>query len=311
MANRIDLSIIIVNYNTKNLLGQCLRSIYTLYPIPYTLEIIIVDNGSTDGSKEYLEKLQNSKTQKLKTNKNFKIKIIKNKKNFGFARANNQGIRQAQGEYILFLNPDTIVLNNAPFKMVEWLGRHPKVGILGCQILNKEKKICSSGGFFPTTWRVILWMSSLDHFSPVARTFGAYHLPVSFFSAQRELDWVQGCALMARKEVLEKISGFDDSFFMYAEEIELCLRTKKVGWQVWFTPKAQIVHLGKGKTERPILGEYKSLLYFFKKHFPFWHFSVLKLLLRLGAVLRIVFFGIIKKDEKLKKIYFQAFQLAR
>lgn len=292
MASKIDLSIIIVNYNTKELLEQCLES------LTGDEEIIVVDNASTDGSVEMAEK-------------EFpKVKLVKNKENLGFAKANNQAFRQARGEYVLFLNPDTVVLGQASLKMVQWLEKHPRVGILGCQILDEDKKIRSSGGFFPNLWRVFLWMSGIDHFPPVARAFGAYHLPPSFFKAQGELDWVQGCALLARREVLEKIGGFDENFFMYAEEVDLCLRAKKLGWQVWFTPGAQIIHLGGGKTKRPILGEYKSLLYFFKKHFPSWHLPVLRFLLKLGAILRIGFFGIIKKNEELKKIYLGAYQLA-
>lgn len=308
MADKVDLSIVIVNCNTKALLSQCLKSLMSNVKWPaaqdsfgmqMSNEIIVVDNGSNDDSVEMVKKEFSQ------------VKLIKNKENLGFAKANNQGIRQARGKYILFLNPDTIILDKALLKMVEWLKTRPRAGILGCQILDEKKKVHSSGGFFPNLWRVFLWMSGIDHFLPVARIFGAYHLPRSFFSTQRELDWVQGCALMARKEVITKISGFDENFFMYTEEIDLCLRAKKAGWQVWFTPKAQIIHLGGGKTTRPILGEYKSLLYFFKKHFTFWHFSVLKFLLRLGAILRMGFFGIIRKDEKLKEIYFQAFQLAR
>ncbi len=292
MASKVGLSIIIVNYNTRDLLRQCLET------LSLEAEIIVVDNASTDGSPEMVEKEFTG------------VKLIRNQKNVGFAQANNQAFRQARGQNILFLNPDTIVLGQAPLKMVEWLKQHPKAGILGCQILDEDKKVRSSGGFFPNLWRVFWWMSGLDHFPLIARVVGAYHSPVSFFTVKRELDWVQGCALLARKEVIEKIGGFDEKFFMYAEEVDFCLRAKKAGWQIWFTPEIQIIHLGGEKTERPILGEYGSLLYFFKKHFVSWQMPALRLLLKMGAVFRMGFFGIIKRNEKIKKIYQRAYQLA-
>lgn len=299
----MTLSIIIVNFNTKDLLRDCLDSLFKSSEkskSSFDFEVIVVDNGSTDGSVESLKKLQTGKLTKLK--------IILNEENLGLGTANNQAFRQAQGEYILFLNPDTLILDNSLELMVNWLKNHPRVGALGCQILNKDGEVLGSGGFFPSLWRVFLWASALDHFSLIREVFGSYHPPTSFFTKEGNLDWVQGCAFLIRREVFDAVEGFEPKFFMYGEEVEFCFRIKKEGWEVWFSPKPKIIHLGGLKKEAAILGEIKSLLLFYQLHYPHWYLPILKFFLKLATLLRVTLFGIILKDEKLKKIYLKAWR---
>lgn len=268
-------------------------------------EVIVVDNGSTDGSVEYLRDLE----RQINFSQSTPLKVIFNDYNLGFSKANNQGFKISRGEYILFLNPDTLIFKNPLKLMIKWLKDHPHVGVLGCQILDKERKVLSSGGFFPNLWRVFLWSSGLDHLVLVSNLFGGYHPPASFFKKEQPLDWIQGCALLLRRKAFEDAGGFDREFFMYEEEVELCYRIKKGDWKIWFLPKPKIIHLGGEKKTASILGEMKGLLLFYQKHYPSWYLPFLRILIKLGSFFRIILFGIIRKDGYLKDIYSKAKQI--
>ncbi len=286
------ISIIILSWNTKSLLRQCLESIVSQTP---TTEIIVVDNGSTDGSVEEIKKL------KLKTqNDNSKFKIILNKENLGYGEANNQGMRIATGDYFLLLNSDTIIKDNAPLKMAQFLEDHPKVGVVGCQLLNPDGSSQPSAGPFPNLG-VVFVMLFLEHW------FG--HLVRNSFKTTREVDWVMGAALMVRREVFEKVGPMDEGIFMYMDEVEWCYRIKKAGFKVMFYPGAQIVHYfgGSSKTGRrePILNIYRGLQYFYKKHLPRWQWPLLWIMLKLKAVLAWLA-GFFTGRDDLKKTYAEA-----
>jgi len=303
-----DLSIIIPSYNTKGTTLNCISSIYKETK-NIDFEIIVVDNASTDGTVGAIEKQFPQ------------AKIIKNKKNIGYGRANNQALRrilrQAQDEkqnnYILFLNSDTIILDKAIEKCVEYIKKNKKIDVLGCQLLNKDRSIQPSGGYFPTLFRVFCWMFFV-HNLPILKNFlKAYQEKRNgFYKKEREVDWLTGAFLLVKRQVFDKINGFDKDFFMYAEEVELLYRVKKAGFRVFFWPGAKTIHL-KGKSskkgfEKAVLGEYKGLVKFYKKHKKDWQKNLLYVQLRLGALLRVLIFGILKKERK-RKVYEKAFRL--
>jgi len=301
---KIDLSIIIVSFNTKDLLRNCLKSIYTLYPKPYTLEVIVVDNASKDGSAEMVAK-------------DFpQVALIRNKKNLGFAAANNQGIKKARGRYLLLLNSDTLILEDALAKMVAFMDRNKKIGIATCQLLNKDKTIQASGGFFPTLPRVFAWMFFLDDLPIISRLIKAYHPhEPSFYTKnlfyQREhfQDWVTGAFFLIRKKVVEKIGLLDEQFFMYVEEVDYCFRAKKAGFLVAYTPMAKIIHLGQKSLRQPgdaAVREYKGLKIFYQKHYPPFQLPLLLLFLKMGAALRFLIFGIILASKEARLAYAKA-----
>ena len=242
------------------------------------------------------------------------IKLIQNRTNLGYAKANNQALRQAQGEVILFLNSDTVILNRAIEKSLGFIKKREDVDILGCQLLNKDKTIQPSGGFFPDLRQVFCQMFFLDDLEFFNRLIKPYQQTrQSFYQKTQELDWVTGAFLLVRKKVLEKTSGFDERFFMYSEEVELCFRAKKDGFKVWFYPQAKIVHL-KGKSshdgfKKAVLGEYKGLIKFYQKHKPLWEVRILRVFLKMGSVLRILIFGILMGDKKKKGVYEKAFSM--
>jgi len=287
LKNKI--SIVILSWNTKKLLEACLKSLKNL-----GVEVIVVDNGSTDSSVEMLEKLKSDWPG---------LKTIFNKKNLGYGAGNNQGIKIAKGDYILLLNSDTVVENKAPLRMAEFLSQNPSVGVVGCRLLNPDGTLQPSAGPFPSLG-VVFVMLFLEHWLG--------YLVRNSFEKAREVDWVMGAALMFRREVLKKAGFMDEEIFMYMDEVEWCYRIKKAGFKVMFYPKAQIVHFfgGSSKTGRkdPILNIYRGLKYFYKKHYPFWQWPLLLFMLKLKAVLALLV-GFFIGSKSLQETYVQALKI--
>lgn len=194
----MKISVIIVSYNTKKILRECLTSIFDKTK-GLDFEVVIVDNASTDGSVEMLESRYKD------------IKILRNKENLGFAKANNQGIEVATGDYVLLLNSDTNLLENSLKVMVDYMGSNPDVGISSCQLVGKDGEIQPSGGFFPDLCRVFAWMFFLDDLPVVNKFIKPFHPHgpkfytndkwYNFFHYQ---DWVTGAFFLIRKEVIKK-----------------------------------------------------------------------------------------------------------
>jgi len=305
MNDKMDLSIIIVSFNTKDILISCIKSVKK-YTNGLDYEIIVVDNASIDGS--------------VKASKDLGAKVIENKKNFGFAVANNQGMGLSRGEYTLFLNSDTEINDNVLGEMVRWMKGNPKVGVATSAFKNKDGSLQATGGYSPTLPRVFSWMTIQDFplVDKFIKPFHPFHSKSffskgdSFYNSQKELDWVTGAFLMTKKEILNKIGGWDETFFMYFEEVDLCFRIKSLGYQVWYLPKWSIIHLGgaSSKTgEFSLLKEYEGVKKFYKKHYPPWQYQVLRLLLKIGALGRIILFGILEGTAS-AKIYAKAFKIA-
>ncbi len=289
----VELSIIIPSFNTKNLLKNCLASVFEKTRIP--LEVMIVDNGSTDGTVEEIRNLY------PQTN------IIQNRQNLGFARAVNQGLERAQGRYLLLLNSDTVIQDNAIDKEVNFLETHLEVGVVGCQLKNQDGSFQPSGGYLPTLARVFFWMSFLDDLPFLKKILQPYHVEEKeFYTHQRYLGWVTGAFFLTRREVLEKVGFFDEKMFMYVEEVDWCTRVKKTGFKVAFDPSASTVHLKGASTRRGqagIIEEFQGLVYYFKKHGSGWQIPILRLFLRVGALARVLIFGIIVKDYEARRVY--------
>jgi len=286
MEKEIKISIIIPSWNTKGLLRNCLKSLGSSY------EIIVVDNGSTDGSPAMVEKEFPH------------VLLIKNRKNLGFGAANNQGMKKAKGDYLLLLNSDTIVKDQAPLLMAKYLKNHKEVGVVGCQLLNKDGSLQPSAGPFPGL-KIAFIMLFLEHW------FG--DLVRSSFKTVKEVDYVMGAAFMLKRKILEKVGFMDEGLFMYMDEVEYSLRIKKAGYKIVFYPRAQIIHLweGSSRTGRtdPILNIYRGLIYFYKKHYPQWQLPILRLMLKLKAGLSYLL-GLILHNNYLKTTYAQALKIA-
>lgn len=265
----LDLSIIILSYNTKAVTKRCLVSlINNLKKSPtLTSEIIVVDNASTDGSFKMLES--------FRVYKNFKL--IKNKNNVGFAKANNQALKITQGKYILFLNSDVIVDKLDFSILINYLEKDPKVGVLTVKINLPTKKIdpaCHRG--FPTIWNSLCYFLKLEKIFGrlpfLGKIFGGYHLTYLNLDAIHEVDTISGAFFLTRKNILEKVRGFDEEFFIYGEDIDLCFRIKHLGYKIIYYPLFQVIHLkytsGIKKNNSLIKKQfYEAMKIFYRKHY--------------------------------------------
>ncbi len=228
----MQLSIVIVNYNNDRVLRGCLQS------LPPALEgldseVILSDNGSVDGSLQWVRE-------------NFPdIKILENGSNLGFAEANNRAFPSARGEFILLLNPDTIVQEKPFQSMIELLETRPRAGVVGCKLLNVDgtRQVCARS--FPTLSTYVYHFLGLDHRYPESRRFGRFNMSYWQGDDTRQVDWVSGAALMVRRDVLETVGGIDPYFFLTYDEPEWCHRIKDAGYEVWHTPDGQITHLDR------------------------------------------------------------------
>lgn len=261
-----DLSIIIVSYNTKELTKQCInKTIQALNNSPnIKSEVIVVDNGSTDGSGEMLKEIQNSK-----------FKIILNNENLGFAKANNEGIVIADGKYILFLNSDVLV-NDINFpELIDYLDKNNRIGVLTVklQLLNGKIDLASHRGF-PTIWRSFTYFLGLEKLLGkipyLSKIFGGYHLLNRDFNTIHEIDSPSGAFYLSRKEILKKVGGFDTRFFMYGEDLDLSFRIKKLGYQIIYYPFFTATHLKYQSGLKKGVGKnyfYEAMKIFYDKHF--------------------------------------------
>lgn len=308
-----DLSIIIVSYNTNELLETCLTSVLEdVKHADLSVEIIVVDNGSKDDSVSAVIKFK-AQISKLKTD--IEIHLIENKVNLGFAKANNQGAKIATGRYILFLNSDTIVHPNVLLAMIEFMDQRPYVGIASCQLRNPDGSIQPQGGSLPRLSTVAIWSFFLDDFPILHKVLSSYQLRRNFFftGIPKQIGWVGGTAMWVRREAWEKFGGFDEQLFMYGEDVDLCYRAHVAKFDVMINPEISITHKGQGSGggTRWVSGEVKGLLYLFRKHKPSWELPILKLILTVGMALRWLIFGILGKNEAFKRAYREAVDMAR
>ncbi len=253
----MKLSIIIVNWNVKEDLVNCLQSIQK-NPASEPFEIIVVDNASTDDTVEAVRM-------------NFPdVIVIANDKNRGFAAANNQGIKRAVGKYIFLLNPDTIVHPDSLDILVKFMDENSDVGACGPQLLNKDGTIQPSARRFPT-FRGALYRHTVFRFLHIFKKEYKRWLMKDFdHNTQKEVDQLMGSALLIRKAVIDSIGLMDENFFLYYEEVDLCYRIKQAGWRIVFMPEAVITHLGgRSSGQIPVrkrIMMLTSLLKFFRKH---------------------------------------------
>jgi hypothetical protein len=254
----LDLSIIIVNYNVKEFLQNLIHSIEKA-STNLTKEIIIIDNASDDGSVEFIKE------------KFPQIKLIANQTNLGFGKANNIGLKQAAGKYILLINPDTLVAEDTFEKMIKFFESNKNVGLAGCKILNPDGSLqLACRRSFPGPWTSFTKVTGLSTLFPKSKIFARYNLTYLDENKSYEVDAISGSFMMMRKEVYEKVGGFDEQFFMYGEDLDLCYRIQKAGYKVFYVHSTQIIHYKGESTKRSSIDEtkvfYSAMHLFVKKH---------------------------------------------
>jgi GT2 family glycosyltransferase len=266
----MDLSIIIVNWNTKEYLLPCLKSIFKGGQ-GTGWEVIVVDNGTRDGSREEVKKVFPS------------ARLIENEKNFGFAKAANQGLQKASGRYALLLNPDTQVENGAIERLVSFMDAHSDVGVAGAQLLNADGTKQNSIANFPSLGTELLNKSLLRWLFPKKFPGKGRN-----YSEPIEVDSVIGACMMVRRDTLDQVGLLDEDYFLFLEETDWCYRMKKAGWKIYHVPQAEIYHF-QGKNaetvkKRARVEFYRSRYHFFKKNRGNlqWFFLFIGLIIRLG-----------------------------
>ncbi len=272
-----DLTLILVNWNTRALLLQSLRALPAATGDLRT-EIIVVDNASTDGSVEAL-------AQELAP-----TQVICNDRNVGFATANNQALRIAAGRYALLLNTDTVPQPDSIRRLVAFADAQPRAGMVGAMLLNPDGTFQASYADFPSLHGETLLLLGL------ARKIKGPHFPnhgPSESRAPRRCDWVQGACLLVRREALRDVGFMDEGYFMYTEETDWCAQCWKAGWEVWYTPDAQVVHYGGQSTAKQPAAK-RRMVYFSKVRF----FRKQR-----GALAAIAFSAIIQATSALKLMY--------
>lgn len=248
----MDVSIIIVNYNTKEITLDCISSIYK-FTSGSEFEIIIVDNASIDGSQEAIK------------NTFPNLLLIENEENIGFGSANNIGSKYAKGEFLFFLNSDTILFEDSISKMIAFFKKEEtniKIGTLGCILVNKNKQVNGVGGEFPTCDKEIRHYKSLipglNFFYPKSRQ---KKIPIE--KKYFEIDYVIGADLLIRSYVFRKLNGFDSDYFMYYEESDLQKRMRKLNLKAWIYTDTKIIHLedGTGKTIKKYSNQKRKIIH--------------------------------------------------
>lgn len=287
----MDLSILIVSYNTKRLTDACLASVIkSLDTATFSWEIVVVDNHSTDQTVEMIEQKYPS------------VRLIQNTENVGFGKANNQAVAIAKGDYVFFLNSDTVVLNHAISKLYSFAKQHPH-SFVAPKLLNPDRSAQTScGPFF-----------SLPVVFATLFLFGD-RLRITRWSPNRvvKVDWVSGAAMMVSRNVMMNGLLFDEAVFMYMEEIDLLYRARKSGHAAYFYPKSLIVHLGSGSStagrKGPVLNIYRGYMYLYKKHASGFGQRCMRMMLKAKAILGWTI-GMLSGNTYLKETYAEAYRL--
>lgn len=276
MKRALDLSIVIVNWNTRDLLVRCLGTLSSgAQGVSY--EVVVVDNASTDGSRDGVKR-------------DFpEVRLVSNTSNVGFCAATNQGIRASSGCYVLLLNSDTEVRDGALARMVGYMDRHAEVGIVGPKLRNRDGSLQLSCGI-PPSLSTELFNKMLLHI-----LFPFYKLGDWDHRETRTVGWVSGACLMARRAMLDRIGLLDERMYMFYEDIELCLRARRRGWHVVYLPSSEVIHLGGQSVQqdfgRMLVVSQRSTFYFFQKHYTGLDLRLLRLFTVGEMVLRSLLWG--------------------
>jgi GT2 family glycosyltransferase len=280
-SERVNLSVIIVNWNTRDLLQKCLFSLYQ-HTKGISFEVFVVDNGSADGSPEMVGQLFPS------------VHLIRNTENLGFSKANNQAICLTSSRYVLLLNSDTELTSNVLQEVVLFMDNHPSVGISGTRLLNEDGTLQYSCDLFPRTPLKLLCDKIADICYPGSTITRKGKIALWNYSQNFAVDYLIGAMLLIRRETLDQIGLLDEQFFMYAEDIDWCYRAALAGWETYYLGEISICHYNRGSSEKtPEVSSYlqtlrdQSLLKFYKKHYGVFAAFILNIIIRLKRGIQI------------------------
>lgn len=284
----VDLSIVIISWNTCRLLDECLVSIYK-NPPSGEYEVWVVDNNSHDG------------TQQMVREKYPQVNLIANKENLGFARANNQAIRKSQGRFVLCLNPDTEVQAGAIDLLVDFMEEHAAAGGAGPYLFNSDGSFQVSAYPMPNLGREFWRLFKLDRIHKSS----LYDVHCQGAQEVCQVEVLKGAAMLLRREAIEQVGLFDEDYFVYTEEVDLCYRLNRTGWGIYWVPEAKVLHHEGQSThkvaEKMFLQLYRSKILFFRKRYGLLSSWIYKLILLLAAVFRLLLSPLALLDSQPKR----------
>lgn len=270
----MDISIIIVSWNVKEKLRDNLRALYESKHINF--EVFVVDNNSSDGTVAMVKSLYPQ------------VKLIVNQKNLGFAKANNQAIKQASGDYLLLLNPDMRVFDDTLCSMFSWMQRHEQAWVAGCKLIDEHGQNINQVRRFPALSDQLAIVLKIPHFFP--STLGDYIIKDFNYDKSMPVDSIRGGFFIIKKQAVEKVGLLDERFFLWFEEVDYCQRVKRAGGQVWYTSAAECIdYVGQSFKQVNVMERQKyfrdSMLKYFKKWRPAYEYWILKIAWPFGLML--------------------------
>ncbi len=299
MAN-LNLSIIILSYNTKDITDECLSRLRLSVlscqkKLANQIETLVIDNASDDGSAEMVKKNHPW------------VKLIESKENTGYSKGNNIGISQSKFPLILLLNSDVYLEEDTLEKALDYFN-NPDCDVLGPQMVFENGQFQPSAGNLPTPFNTISWILGLSLIPGVGSLTNPFHPNYKdFFEKERKVGWITGAFFMFKREIYEKINGLDENIFMYLEEVEFCKRITMAGFKIWYVPAIKIIHLHGASSNFDssvaLLGELTGLKYYFQKYYS-QNYPLVKFFLILGLILRVIAFSFFGKTKK-ARVYIQ------
>lgn len=290
-----NLSVVLLSFNTRDITDKCLSQLqksieFAKRQSDRDIEVIVLDNNSTDGSVEMIR------------HNHPWVRCIANGTNDGFSKGNNIAARECTYETILFLNSDVFLRENTLHEALNIFYNHPEYAVLGCLLKDEKNRFQSAGGYLPTFWNQLFWQTGMESLPFLNIWLKPFHLRSDYlFKRTRQIGWVMGAFFMIRRDVFQKLSGFDENIFMYAEEVELCIRVAKAGYKTGYTNKISAVHIGSASQQdhsfEPLKAEILSILYIYRKHFPD-QLKKITQIIKLGCNMRIAYNTIFPSPKK-------------
>lgn len=291
----MDLSVIILSYNTKDITKRCLIHLlqakdYCEKRLGNKIEVIVLDNASEDESAEMVRQDYPW------------VKLIKSKENTGFSKGNNIAMKKAKYPYMLLLNSDVYMEEDSLYKALAYFRVNLNCDVLGARLDYASGKLQPSAGNLPNPLNIIFWILGLSLLPLIDVLIPPFHPKnKSFFSKAHQAGWIMGAFFALKREIFEKTSGFDEDLFMHMEEVEWCKRINAMGFKIWYVPQVEVIHLHGASTRFDLsasfLNELTGIKYYLKKHYFFWYLPT-KLFLILGLILRTIVFSLLGKTQR-------------
>ena len=299
-----DLTIIILSYNTKSVTDECLTRVLEASKFceknrKNKVEVIVVDNGSSDESAGMIKKKYPS------------VNLIESKTNLGFAKGNNLAMKKAKSPYFLLLNSDVFLEKDTLVKALDYITKNKICDVLTIKLTYPDGRFQPCGGYLPTPLRTFIWMMGIESISMVRKITGPIHIwDKSFYKKQRFIEWASGAFFLLRREVYQKTNGFDENLFLYSEDIEWCKRIKDKGFKICYTPEISVVHLegasSKNNIKNQLMSQMRGLIYFHKKYYP-KEYKFTGLAIQIGLFLRYILYKLIG-NRNYSEAYLEVFQ---